>query len=77
MIIAGFSAYPRSLDYEKFRAVCACVDVDVERILEANVIFQICDQHKSYLLADMAHVSGLEAAKLLPQSPFDYADIVR
>jgi glycine hydroxymethyltransferase len=35
----------------------------------------IADQHKAWLLADMAHISGLVAAGLVP-SPFDYADVV-
>ena len=42
MIIAGFSAYPRDLDYKRFR--------------------EICDDVGAYLLADMAHISGLVAA---------------
>ena len=36
---------------------------------------QICDDVKAYMLADMAHISGLVAADVIP-SPFDYADIV-
>ncbi|KAF0289160.1 Serine hydroxymethyltransferase, mitochondrial [Amphibalanus amphitrite] len=36
---------------------------------------KICDDVKAYLLADMAHISGLVAADVIP-SPFDYADIV-
>uniref|UniRef100_A0A1D1ZX01 Serine hydroxymethyltransferase n=1 Tax=Auxenochlorella protothecoides TaxID=3075 RepID=A0A1D1ZX01_AUXPR len=36
---------------------------------------QIADRHKSILLADMAHISGLVAAGVVP-SPFDYADVV-
>merc|ERR1719282_2023066 len=55
MIIAGFSAYARLLDYARFRS--------------------ICDQTKSVLLADMAHISGLVAANVIP-SPFDHADVV-
>merc|ERR550517_2284827 len=55
MIIAGFSAYSRLLDYARFR--------------------EICDSTKSILLADMAHISGLVAAGVIP-SPFDYADVV-
>lgn len=39
------------------------------------VMLQICDEVKAVLLADMAHISGLVAAQVIP-SPFDYADIV-
>lgn len=42
IIIAGFSAYTRDLDYKRYRA--------------------ICDKVGAYLLADMAHISGLVAA---------------
>jgi len=36
---------------------------------------QICDKVGAYLLADMAHISGLVAAGVVP-SPFEYADII-
>jgi glycine hydroxymethyltransferase len=36
---------------------------------------EICDDVKAVLLVDMAHVSGLVAAGVLP-SPFEYADVV-
>ena len=36
---------------------------------------QICDKVGAYLLADMAHISGLVAAGVVP-TPFDYADVV-
>eukprot|EP01067_Filipodium_phascolosomae_P002287 Filipodium_phascolosomae@DN2353_c0_g1_i1.p1 len=55
LIIAGASAYPREIDWTKFRA--------------------ICDEVGAMLLVDMAHISGLVAAKV-HQSPFDVADIV-
>jgi len=55
MVIAGFSAYSRHLDYPRFR--------------------QICDKVGAHLLADMAHISGLVAAGVVP-SPFDHADVV-
>lgn len=55
IIIAGYSAYSRLLDYARFRA--------------------ICDRVNAYLLADMAHISGLVAAGVIP-SPFQYADVV-
>ncbi|GAQ87535.1 SERINE HYDROXYMETHYLTRANSFERASE [Klebsormidium nitens] len=36
---------------------------------------KIADNQGAYLLADMAHISGLVAAGVVP-SPFDYADVV-
>ena len=36
---------------------------------------QVCDEVNAHLLADMAHISGLVAAKVIP-SPFEYADVV-
>jgi len=36
---------------------------------------QVCEEVKAYLLADMAHISGLVAAKAIP-SPFEHADLV-
>ncbi len=35
----------------------------------------IADQHGAYLMCDMAHISGLVAAGVMP-SPFEFADIV-
>lgn len=55
VIVAGFSAYPRDLDYKRFRA--------------------IADKVGAYLLADMAHISGLVAAQEL-NNPFEYAHVV-
>ncbi|CEM39356.1 unnamed protein product [Vitrella brassicaformis CCMP3155] len=55
MIITGASAYPREIDFSKFR--------------------EICDEVGCYLLVDIAHISGLVAAKV-HMSPFPYADIV-
>lgn len=82
MIIAGTSAYSRLLDYKRFREVSALV-----RRFSPNMAdsfsnlrlwfssFQICDEHKAYLLADMSHISGLVAAEVIP-GPFQYADVV-
>lgn len=55
LIIAGFSAYPRDLDYKRFR--------------------EIADSVGAYLLADMAHISGLVAAQEA-NDPFEYAHVV-
>jgi len=38
-------------------------------------IRKIADKHNAWVLADIAHISGLVSAKLLP-SPFEYADVV-
>lgn len=45
------------------------------RLLDYKRFREICDQNGSYLMADMAHISGLVAGKVCP-SPFEYADIV-
>jgi glycine hydroxymethyltransferase len=55
MVIAGGSAYPRIIDFRRFRA--------------------IADSAGALLLVDMAHFSGLVAARLYP-NPCEYADIV-
>lgn len=39
------------------------------------VTLQVCDEVKAHMLADMAHISGLVAADVIP-SPFEYADVV-
>ena len=51
ILLAGFSGYPRNLDYEKFAA--------------------IGNEVGALLMADMAHVAGLIAGKVLP-NPLDY-----
>lgn len=55
IIIAGFSAYPRDLDYKRFR--------------------EIADSVGAYLLADIAHISGLVASKEA-NNPFEYCHVV-
>ena len=55
LIICGASAYPRDLDYKRFREI-------------ANI-------NDSYLLCDMAHISGFVATQEM-NNPFDYCDVV-
>ena len=55
LIICGGSAYPRDINYKKFR--------------------EICNINNSYLLADIAHISGFVATNLL-DNPFLYCDII-
>lgn len=45
------------------------------RCLDYARFRKICDSVNAYLFADMSHVAGLVAAKLIP-SPFRYADVV-
>ncbi|XP_031108315.1 serine hydroxymethyltransferase, mitochondrial [Ipomoea triloba] len=45
------------------------------RLYDYDRIRKVCDKQKAILLADMAHISGLVAAGVIP-SPFDYADVV-
>lgn len=51
IILAGFSGYPRNLDYAKFA--------------------EIGNEVGAVLMADIAHIAGLIAGKVLP-NPFDY-----
>jgi len=45
------------------------------RLIDYKKFKDVCNKTNSYLLADMAHISGLVAAGIIP-SPFDYADVV-
>ncbi|ELU03449.1 hypothetical protein CAPTEDRAFT_180856 [Capitella teleta] len=45
------------------------------RNLDYKRFREISDENNSYLLADMAHISGLVAAGVVP-SPFEYCDVV-
>lgn len=51
ILLAGFSGYPRNLDYAKFA--------------------EIGNEVGAMLMADMAHIAGLIAGKVLP-NPFDF-----
>ncbi|URD72946.1 Interconversion of serine and glycine (By similarity) [Musa troglodytarum] len=45
------------------------------RLYDYARIRKVCDKHKAILLADMAHISGLVSAGVIPSS-FEYADVV-
>ncbi|WBW74625.1 serine hydroxymethyltransferase Shm2 [Schizosaccharomyces osmophilus] len=45
------------------------------RLIDYKRMREIADECNAYLLCDMAHISGLVAAGVIP-SPFEYADIV-
>eukprot|EP00128_Syssomonas_multiformis_P009631 Colp12_sorted_trinity150504_noHs@3734 len=45
------------------------------RLIDYERMKKVCASHDAYLLADMAHISGLVAAGVIP-SPFEHADLV-
>ena len=71
------------IDYEKlhdtaklFRPKVIIAGISAyARLLDYPKFREVADDVGALLLADMAHVSGLVAAGVIP-SPFDYADIV-
>ena len=64
LIVVGASAYPRIIDFKRFREI---VDKVNEKLQSEN--------RKCYMMVDMAHIAGLVASGLHP-SPFPYADVV-
>ena len=58
IILAGFSAYPRELDYGKFVAI-------------GREVNGLAGGNHCLLMADMAHIAGLIAAGVA-ENPFDY-----
>ena len=63
LVVAGFTAYPRAIDFKKFRKIAdaaACPELG---------------RRGAYLLVDMAHIAGLVAAGVHP-SPVPYAEFV-
>jgi len=71
------------IDYEKLNELAQAFRPKIiiagasaySRKIDYKKMRDICDSTKSMMLADMAHISGLVAAKLIP-SPFEYADVV-
>ena len=45
------------------------------RLIDYERMRKICDLNNAWLLSDMAHISGLVSAGVIP-SPFDFSDIV-
>ena len=61
IIVAGFTAYPRAIDFKKFRDIADAAKNE--------------NGQSALLMVDMSHFAGLVAGKEYP-SPFEYADIV-
>jgi glycine hydroxymethyltransferase len=65
IIVAGYTAYPRTVDFKKFREIAdACPNIDLNGRGE-----------KPIFMVDMSHFAGLVAGGAYP-SPFEYADVV-
>ncbi len=62
IIVAGFTAYPRIVDFKKMREV-------------ADAVVYEGGRRGTILMVDMSHFAGLVAGKAYP-SPFEYADVV-
>ena len=56
IILAGFSSYPRDLDFKRFK--------------------EIADEVGAVLMADIAHIAGLVAAKEVSVDPAPYCDVI-
>lgn len=63
IIVAGFTAYPRVVDFKKFREAADAV------------VYPESDRRGAILMVDMSHFAGLVAGGVYP-SPFPYADVV-
>jgi len=63
IIVAGFTAYPRFVDFKKFREIADAV------------VYPEQDRKGAILHIDMSHFAGLVAGGVYP-SPFPYADSV-
>ncbi len=71
------------IDYDKLEEVAGLYRPKIivagasaySRLIDYARMRDICDKVNAYLLVDMAHISGLVAAKVLP-GPFSYADVV-
>jgi len=62
LLVAGFTAYPRIVDFKKFREI-------------ADAVIYPDGQKGAILMVDMSHFAGLVAGGVYP-SPFKYADVV-
>ncbi|KAB5531015.1 hypothetical protein PHYPO_G00136010 [Pangasianodon hypophthalmus] len=79
----GVNVRPYSGSFANFAVYTSVVEPDGRIMgttsyscnLDYSRLRNIADENGAYLLGDMAHISGLVAAGLVP-SPFDYCDIV-
>lgn len=77
LIICGASAYPRTIDFSRFREIVDKVNEEKKKQMteEDKVTENYWEDNKCLLMCDMAHIAGLVAAGLHP-SPVPYCDFV-
>ena len=71
LFIAGASAYPREIDFEKIDKIIN----NVNRMIYNTVGPDKYEDERIIYMVDMAHIAGLVAAGF-HQSPIPYADVV-
>ena len=67
-----------SLTFHLVYVIYRCIFTGIScysRCLDYKRFREIADENGAYLFSDMAHISGLVAAGIIP-SPFEYSDIV-
>lgn len=77
LIICGASAYPRTIDFSRFREIVDKVNEEKKKQMteEQMEIENFWEDNKCLLMCDMAHIAGLVATGLHP-SPIPYCDFV-
>ena len=77
LIICGASAYPRTIDFSRFREIVDKVNEEKKKVMteEEASTENYWEDHKCLLMCDMAHIAGLVATGLHP-SPIPYCDFV-
>lgn len=80
LIICGASAYPRQIDFKRFREIVDKVNEKIAEDIEKTggddrYKSELWDENRCILMADVAHIAGLIVTGLHP-SPFPYCDVV-
>lgn len=72
LFIAGASAYPRKIDFQRIYIMIQDINEEIYNCLDNKDDYE---KEKIYFMVDMAHIAGLVAARL-HQTPLEYADVV-
>lgn len=80
LIICGASAYPRTINFKRFREIVDKVNEKLAKDIDNGSYSdeykqELWNDNKCLLMADMAHIAGLVATGLHP-SPVPYCDFV-